>query len=244
MLTNGTVVYSARPGLRLWAGFCLTLGLASLVLCGVELLALYLNLPAATAILTEPVPGKLPAWGLVFMAAFIAGLGFSWYGLRRLKLALVVSMKGLEYHGPDQDIHVLWRDVERYGPVEWGGFVPAEGLQLRHRTNREGIPLELFAANWPLSPLGATIHHYLPRLTSPPTAPPAPAPRVPVVSLPPRRRYHRIPKAPASPPSPVARPAITRRLRPLRPSDVAVPGEWQGLVTGRLEEHDGDTVRF
>ena len=153
-----------------------------------------------------------------------------------------MSAKGLEYRGLNRQVHIRWQEVARTGPVGWGGPWTADGLIVHHPLI-VGIPLDLFVANWPLSPLGVTIHHYAPQLTSasaPPSAPPpAPAP----TPAPPHRRRHRRGPLPVAP-LPVARPAITRHLRPLRLAGDGIPGEWPGTVSGGFDEPDGDTVRF
>ncbi len=241
MIANGRVVYPLRPAWRLWAIFCLSLGLGLLGLGGWWLLGI-LDVPVARAFLVNPGTGKSSIiWLMVGYAGLIMGWGPCLHGLRLWKVYLVVSTKGLEYYGLKGRVQGLWHEIDRYGAVAWGGPYAAEGVLLRHRAE-VGIPVELFAANWPTSPVGAVILQRAFMLTPRPAAAPL---RAPVVSLPPRRRTHRIPKAPAplTPPS-VARPAITRRLRPLKLSGDAVPGEWQGAGTGQLEEHDGDTVRF
>ncbi len=232
MLTNGKVVYHLRWRWRIWAIVCLSLGLGSLGLGSFWLLGV-LDVPAARAILFDPGTGKPSIWLAVGYVALLMGWWPCRYGLRLLKVYLVVSTKGLDYHGMSGRVQAPWHEIDCYGPVEWNGPYAAEGVLLHHRPD-VGIPLDLFAANWPVSTLGVIILHRAFCLT------PRPA------SAPPRRRNHRAPRpqAPAPAPVPLTRPAITRRLRPLRPSGIAVPGEWQGLVTGRLEEHDGDTVRF
>lgn len=225
MSANGVQVYRIWLGLRLWAGFCLTLGLGSLSVNGVEFLVRYSGAPNATHYSLK----ENSDWSALGGSGLIVGGLLTWYGLRRLRMSLVVSAKGLEYHGLGTDICVGWRKVESLGPVNWGGWGAVEGLRLRGRADGKGIPLELFAPDWPDSPLSATIAYYLPHLNDPPAPPPVPA-------VPLRRRNHRAPAAPAPRPAmPRARSAITRRLRPLRSSQIG---------TGPPHEQEEDTVRF
>jgi hypothetical protein len=209
MNADEPTTYVVRPAWQAWGLLCLGIGVVGIFVGWLAVPALLLRV---TGYSVQDL-GDLVL--LLMLGPPLLSLVLLRHGLHILGIYLEVTSKGLVYHSDGRYIRATWHSLACYGPVNWGGLWPAEGVRLRRHGGTEGIPLDIFAANWPLSPLGQSIQHYQPHLTAQPVQP-----------------------------APVRRPAITRRLRPLRAQPL------RGFCSGskpapvRLRDRDTDTVRF